>query len=419
MILYRLTREVFSNRVAYISIILYCFSVYINIFERHYWGLYLNPLLSLLIFLCLWKIINKSYKFFLLLGVVLGFAFHTDPSTIIFIPLIIFIVIKYKINFVKIPQVRLAVLIFAFSFLPLLIFDLRHNFVNINGLNQYREEVKSSSNLSVNQIADSLLVIPQFISRIIFIPGKIDLAQEYSYCPIYAFGKLNKVSPILVFSSLIILALIFLIKPLNQETKIGMDIVKFFLLSTLFGVIIYKGLLGRPFFDHYLSTLIPIVVVILAIIIDRIFLISRKMGLLLIIFFILFNLYQLSGLNHTFGFSIKSQAIKWAINNVDEDFALESLSQCFKYNGYRYLFYYYGKEPIKSYVDQNLFYLFDELPKAEHPNELVVMVGCDYNREDRLMDLYNKYKKYLIKSRKFGCLEVLIIDNTKEILYDF
>lgn len=419
MVLYFFVKEAYSTRIAIIASILYSFSLYTNIFDRHYWGLFFNPLISILVLYSLFKISKRKYSFFLLLGAVLGFGFHTDPSTIIFFPLIFLVVWLYKIPLMKNRYVKIGLLIFLLSFLPLIIFDLRHNFVNIKGIFQYIPEISGSSGISLMRISDSILYIPRLLSRIILITGKINLAEEYSYCPKYAFGKLTNIPLILLLISGIILIIAVFNKTISKKEKTTKTILNIFLLSTLLGLFIYSGLLGRPFFEHYLSTLIPVLIIFIALVLDKIISVSKIFGVLIIAVFIFINLKQLLNVYYGYGFNIESEAVKWTIANTEGDFALDSLSSCFRYNGYRYLFYLYGKEPTKSYVDQNFFWLYDKPPSQIHPKELIVMVAADYKDNTDLRSKYLLYKQREIKSKTFGDLEAIIVDNTKGILYEF
>ncbi len=81
-VLYRTSKLFFGTKVALISVILYCFSFYLNIFDRHYWGLVFDGVLSLLTFYSLYQIIKGKENYFLLLIAVLVYGIHTDLSTL-------------------------------------------------------------------------------------------------------------------------------------------------------------------------------------------------------------------------------------------------------------------------------------------------------------------------------------------------
>jgi hypothetical protein len=99
-----------------------------------------------------------------------------------------------------------------------------------------------------------------------------------------------------------------------------------------------------------------------------------------------------------------------------KDFSLDSLSTCWKWNGYRYLFTVFGKEPVKSYVDPNFAYLYGTTPVDEkHPQTVVVFVVHDFIPETK--DFYRRYallKSHEVKSALFGNIEVIIMDNNND-----
>ena len=47
------------------------------------------------------------------------------------------------------------------------------------------------------------------------------------------------------------------------------------------------------------------------------------------------------------------------------------------------------------------------------------MVADDYYKDGESADKYLKYKERQLNSKKIGAIEVMIVDNSKGILYDF
>lgn len=418
--LYFLIREVYSKKVAFYSLFIYSFSLSTIIFDRHYWGIYFNPFLSIATILCLFKIVQKRYKFFIPLSIVLAFGFHTDSSTVVLLLLSAFIIVNSKIPLKYNKNFYLGLIIFLLSFLPLVIFDLRHDFVNILGFKQYIVEAGKSSGLDANRLVDSILILPQFNSRLIMINQQVDLAREYSYCPVYASNKLSSVPLSLVVLCILLYFVFFKLIRFKSQSEKEMRFILFsFIGFSALGIVLYAGLLGRPFFDHYLTTLIPVFTIIIAVSIDKLFGNIRIIVFVILLSFLFINLFGLKKLSHSFSLAIKNEAVRWALDNTSGDFSLDSLSSCFTYNGYRYLFTLEGREPTKSYVDQNFFWLYDKKPAISHPSTVVVFVASDYVNDNNLIARYNSYKENEIISQKFGNLEVIVADNTKEILYDF
>lgn len=97
----------------------------------------------------------------------------------------------------------------------------------------------------------------------------------------------------------------------------------------------------------------------------------------------------------------------------NKNFSLDSHSTKWKYNGYRYLFAAYGKEPVKSYVDPNFAYLYGTTTVWEnHPETVVAFITHDFTPETE--DFYKRYavlKSHEKSSQIFGNIEVIIMDN--------
>lgn len=417
-LLYIFTKDNFTVRTARVAVFLYAFSFYINAFERHYWGLYFNPLLTLLVLISLTKIIKRHYKYFIVLGGSLAFGFHTDPSTFVLLFLSFIAIIKYRLPILKNIYGKVALLIFIGSFIPLLMFDLRHDFVNIKGVINYKEEIKVSTSLSLNNKINSLAIIPNHLYRIIIPDKNHNLADFYSYCPVLVQKRLNIPQTGTLVGIVILIIIVFGFRKMRGNDS-GYKLSNILTSIVFLGIFIYSAIFGRPFFDHYISTLLPVGVLYFALVLSNKKYISNLFLSLILICVFFINFSALNNSYHSNGYKNKNEAVKWAVNNVSGDFSLDSISSCFKYNGYRYLFLLAGHEPVKSYVDSNFFWLFDRQPSENHPPEVVVMVAKDFDQDTRTKAIYLKYKENEIKSKVFGDLEVLISDNTKGIFYDF
>ena len=133
--------------------------------------------------------------------------------------------------------------------------------------------------------------------------------------------------------------------------------------------------------------------------------------------FVAANLYKLSLTRNSQGLTAKRHAIEYTMEQVgDRPFSLDSLSTCWKLNGYRYLFAVFGREPVKSYVDPNFSYLYGTTSVAEkHPQTVVAFVIHDFVPETE--EFYQRYallKSHEIESKPFGVLEVIIMDNSTD-----
>ena len=127
------------------------------------------------------------------------------------------------------------------------------------------------------------------------------------------------------------------------------------------------------------------------------------------------NLYKLFTSQNMMGLTAKKSAIEYTLKHVGANpFSLDSLSTCWKYNGYRYLFTVFGKEPVKSYVDPNFAYLYGDTPVWEkHPKDVVAFVVHDFQPEtEDFYKRYNRLKRHQTKFAFFGNIEVILLDNS-------
>ena len=413
-ILYKLARTLFDKWVALVAVLFYSFSFYMNIFDRHYWGLVFDGMLSLLTFYCLHKIIQGREKYVVFLAGVLAFGIHTDLS------ILTLIVLTGLSWFVFRPQVSkksifLGLGVFFITFIPLIIFDLRHNFSNSRGVFQYIEEVRLGREGVMHESAiDTLLFIPRGLARTFYVSGDLDLARQYSYCANHVTQRLQEVPQLMIF--VIFLVFILLLWFVNKQNvqrseKIGLQLMLLLFLSTYLGVSVYGISFKGDLFDHYLGTLFPIFLLLVAFIVTQTVK-NWKLLSLGLIFFATVNVSLLFQSQHRFGFADKIRAVDWTVMTLNnQEFSLDVIGDCFRYNGYRYLFYLRGKEPVKSYVDANLTHLYDQPPATTHPQFLVVFTNPDWEETESYVAEYEKYKQKLITSAKFGAIEVLIVDN--------
>lgn len=422
--LYVAGKKLFSSRVGLIAVFLYVFSFSQNVYDRHWWGIALDGLWGLLVLLGLHGLLRGSKKSIWYLIPVFFLAIHADLSTLV-VYLIVALILGFAYIQPRLFQVKsetklllkktglILALVIITSLTPLIIFDLRHEFSNLRGIIQYIEEVKAGRQGNVpRSVGDTLFFLPRVLTRSLYVFGEPDLATQYSYCKQYAQGKLEAVPSVaaIVIVGMVVTALWLGLR--RKEQRTSYLLLLFLFASTYIGIFIYGVIFRGDLFDHYVVTLIAPFYLLVATLIDR-FWHRRSIWIVAAVLFLVINLRQLADSSHRFGYADKKKAVNWAIATIsDEPFSLDVIGDCFRYNGYRYLFFLYGKEPAKSYVDANFSYLYDRPPASEHPQKLVVIANPDKIETVSYWQEYNKYKNKLIASAKFGNIEVLIIDNS-------
>ncbi|MEK7166094.1 MAG: hypothetical protein AAB874_04795, partial [Patescibacteria group bacterium] len=420
--LYTAGVQLFNRRVGLISSIFYTFSFAQNIFDRHYWGLILDGLWGLLAIISLHQIIKGNLKYAWVLACIFFFAFHSDPSTLVVYILsgLVFVTIHVKPHLLvashinKSNTLKVILLIscaFLLSLLPLIIFDIRHGFSNSRGIIQYIEELRNprKGNIAAYPI-DTFLFLPRVLARSLYVFGDSDFAKQYSYCANYQKGKLEAVPNVVTLMIMVILGFAFW-KGFKKQRN---STILLFLLfaSTYLGIVIYGIIFQGDLFDHYVVTILPPFYLLLAFLTDEYR--GYKVPVVgVIIIFVALNTSLLIGAKHRYGYQDKINAVNWAIvETAKKDFSLDVIGDCFKYNGYRYLFWLEGKEPVKSYVDVNFTHLYDSAPTQTHPSLLVVITNPDETESDEYNKEYIAYRSKTIKRTTFGRIEVLIVDNS-------
>ncbi len=380
----------FGRRVGLVALLLYASSFLMIAFERHWWPLYFGPLLSLIVLICLYQLIRGKSIFVIPLGLALAFGFHTDPSNWGLLLLTAVTWIKFKPKIIK-KHLNIAILTFLISFLPLIIFDIKHQGVNLAGVKQYFSETRPHQGLSSSRFLSVLAFVPKGLSRLIY-TGPPELTSIYTYC-----RQLITTYPIaLTITFIVLISFAVLVWRHRHEPAYWLLGSYFFLL--FIGLNLYGNFFSSDLFDHYLATLFPVFFLIIAVLLDRLF---PPIRLAIIVTLVSLNLFLFSRTTTQDSFLLKRQAVAWAIEQIgDQPFALDSLSSCFRYNGTRYLFTLAGREPAQSFVDTNFGWLYPHPPSSQTPLARVIFVHADFT---------GSLSSNIIASQTFGSWKVLII----------
>ncbi|MBI2309933.1 hypothetical protein HYU89_03455 [Candidatus Collierbacteria bacterium] len=433
-------KTLYNQRIGLIAALIWATSFTTVMTDRHWWPLVLDPMLSLLVILCLYKIcvipakagiyLNrfrvKHGMTWIALGLTLAFAWQADLTVL---PLFLAAVVVAIRNWLSQKrEVTITVLILLVSVMPLVLFEFRHPGVNLGKLIQ-------RSSLPVGGLdLYTLSFIPQSLSRLLFPISHPDgnLLKFYGWCKDIADIRVNSQPWWAGGMTLLILATPFLTLCHPEATKGGRRIsTEFFLrrwrsqndgcipaadrilrimiLSGVVGIFIFR-LWGGNLYDFYLAVLYPVVLLLTARVVDFIW---KKWGRIVTIaglgIIVGLNLLIIIRAHHPQGLAIKRQAVAWVISNVKkEEFDLESISNCSRYNGVRFLFWLAGKEPQQSFVDPELSWLYDKKGDYMKPKFLVTFTTPNDLTPDQ-KEKYNQLKLDAVNSEMFSPdLEVII-----------
>lgn len=347
--LYCLTLKLFDRQTAITAVIFQTFSFTAVFFDRHFWPMSLSPLLTVLSLFTLTKIPSKTFWPYLFLALILLLALSADPSnlSLALAMLLYFLIRRRQINW---RFACLSVLGLSLFFLaPLFLFDLRHDWQNFSGLTRLWQTA-SGHQFELNSLFSGLLLLPKTLARFWYSP-QTSLIEVYSYCFPYAEARQS-------FSWLLLPAIGVLAWFMVKLKNLGINLL---LVSFLIGLTMF-GSLGFSLFDHYLTGLLPVFALITAVAIHRL---PKLLAWLLILFFIVINLFQISRVTNPYGLKFKQELVIWANQRLaGRPYALDSISKCHRENGLRYLFELSGNPPTQSFMDTNFSWLYREPPAA-------------------------------------------------------
>ena len=411
ILIFLLTKKVGGKKLATTAAIFWAFSYLANIYDRHLWALYWGTLVSLITVYSLTKIIEGKYKYIYLLAITSALAIHADLSNLVFFGLTIIAWVAYKLPLNR--NTILAAFFVPLLITPLVVFDLRHDFANTKPIGIFLENNrdKNKPSFSAYRFIENSILFPRTFSRIVYTFGDNEAAKQYSYCKEFINEKFDYIPNIIIFISSIAL-IAYLYWSLKMQKNPLWILISLTTLIYYFGIQLYGTILNGDVLEHYITGLLPFFLMIAALIVSKL---PRKLWVLALIIFMYSNLAKLSLAKNSQGLSYKKQAIEFVNSQVgNQSFSLESLSTCWRYSGYRYLFAVFGKEPVKSFVDPNFGYLYGTTAIASnHPDTVVVFVAHNFIAETE--DFYKRhavFKSHETSSAIFGSIEVIIMDNS-------
>ena len=281
VLFYLIGKTVFSERIGLLAALIYLISERVNIIDRKFFGATFLVLSSLLVFYFLAKILKEKQVKVLdlaILGSIIGLSFSGHYQAIFLVIGSLFFLWFIK----KEPSIKnfgiLAAAIFIW-FVPLILFELRHNF----------------------QITKRFLALPAQAAQGTLFSGFTASAQYLEqqflgiiFSPLYKI-PLFDIFPIPIFwlGFLVIFGLLFFLLKIKNYSKFTPILTYFVFMIAL--AFVTLSFFQRPHYDidPYYWFLIPIFVFILAILLDYL-LIKPKTAILSLIFLGALTIYNLT-----------------------------------------------------------------------------------------------------------------------------
>lgn len=315
--LYFLTKSLFGVKEALMATFLLA-----TLAERSSWNPILIPLLTIALLHSFFRIIDGKKTLIPLAFLLIGLGLQIHFQAIFFLPLLLVAIYFYSRTH-KIPfkDIFFGKILFVLTFLPLILFDLRHNFVNFNAfLGFFTKSSLNSEHFSLIANIDKTLV--KFFS-----------SQTISEIHI------NQLPLGILTVSLSLMGI--LLSNISKNKKIT-------LLLTIFipvvGFIFYKGSLSEYYFA---IASIPILMGLCAF--WGRFAKSKLILALTLVVFLYLGIYRINSFissSTALGLSDKKQAVLYIVNQkLDPIFNVSYSTKIGYDSGFRYLFKYYDREP--------------------------------------------------------------------------
>jgi 4-amino-4-deoxy-L-arabinose transferase-like glycosyltransferase len=361
-LLFQISKKIFDQKTAFIATTFFALSASVVNLARFSWNPNIAPFFSLLMFYFTYLSWKKNTKYWLLVSLCFSILIQLHYVTLLsfcgaFFILLLQLIEKIKLqkkNFFKkekkfISNILLAVAIFLLSLTPLILFDLKHDFINTKSFISILTE-KESFNLERKADRKGFAAISKFIS--------IDLkdrASQVLFEPSFGINKNNH--PMLFFT--LIVTTFYLVKN-RKKLQAGEIVLLAYLVSGIVGISFYQ----HQVYEHYIAYLFPFVYIFYGL-----FFAKFKNKWLMLILFVPFFVYFISSNSKRYTLQDNSwtmddmirtsQAIYQRVNqNEKYNIVLLSASKDLYGMNYRYFLSTNENEPVKIEDHQSASKLF-------------------------------------------------------------
>lgn len=414
-LIYRFGSKMFSSTVGIIGALIYSASFFVAYYDRQFWNPTFIPLLSLLIGYISFEVIKqRSYLLSILLIFILGIATHAHLTILIFLPLIFWVLwsIRHKLTA---KRLGLLVFILIITQLPLILFDLRHNFLNSRALISTINTIGNKSKVATT-ISERSQSVLSTVGKIIWVPSAADFADVSGQCrELLPFIK-NQVTLGIILVIFIVGCLMLWQSGIYKDKKnsIALSITLMITLQLILFVTFYN----RYILQYYLTFFFPWLSLLLAWCIAFLWQ-NKNIKIILmpvIILFVLFNMITLITSRYSFSYREKINALKFVSMKLGGNpYSLEAVGECPRFGGLRYLAEYEIGLPLHSYMDSYFAWLYPETIKTVPKSRIVLLSMIDARISPELIEKWEKVKfQYLMDynieaDEKFDKIHVFIL----------
>jgi len=339
-------KELGSKRIGLLASFFYASSFFISIFDRRLFHLTLDPILSVVTFLALVKIIKKDYRFIPLLAIPIGFSFHSDASLIILDIAIFATWVIFRLPILRKELLYFVLIIFLFL-LPLGVAQVRYKGAVIGPIiKSLTRPVRGENITSIGFHTYSPGELIGTFSRVIFTTPSNFIEEHFFYSPPYPpplFGNITKLFVIII--SVISLAITL------RKKRSPHLIIWIMFLSFISGILIFNLLFKGKFVQHYSMSFFPIFTIMLGQTANWIYDRNKAIVLLFLTVYLSVNLYTLFNSSVRYPLNEKIKLVKSAISTIGKNnYAIYSSPDSYiQGGGWTELFTLQKHPSVKSY----------------------------------------------------------------------
>lgn len=357
-LLFLVAKKIFDPKTAFIVAVIYAVSAVSIGFER-------GPSSNFFLFLSSIGLLFSQYQFFkgknqyLVIG-----AFTAGAATVNFNPVFIFSTAAFFLASLlrknkELKQYIFAVLAFLINYLPLVIFNLRHENILLT----------SSQNFMTQNTANF-----GYLDKFIYLLKDVVI-------PFYSNFLFQSASPVFFAFTLVLVVLGFYF--LAKSDKKFLLFLPVWILTTIIGFVFYEG----PVQDYYfMQTLVPLIIAV-SLFVTR----NIVFFLVFLSLFLFTNLTATQNYSTIINYQIKKQAVDYIISDSNgESFNVYYDLPLGLNTGYSYLFKAKGKLPQEG--GENLYII-----EFKSPQEL------DFKKYQ------SSFKDKNLETKSFGYLHVISV----------
>jgi 4-amino-4-deoxy-L-arabinose transferase-like glycosyltransferase len=353
----------------------------IQLYDRKYWNPSLVMLLTLVWMYQIQKLKVKNQKNnWIWLGVVFGMALHTHYSVFALLPVTIGVVLfQIQKSRRNIKNASIAIGVFVLFASPLLLFEVRHDWVQARNLYSYITLPDTNVEFEPPTVSLVLGRIQHTLDRMLWIGINKDMAFEYGRCI-----QQSDSIPYLPFSLVFVCLSIWL---WYKHPQYRWFVYVYF--GTIVSFVFFLYGFGGRLPEYYLQPVIILTLLLIALSLAKIVEKHSVVGITLgVLALSVWGVQSMTMVNHL-GLSTKIrlfELVQVEIGNAP--YHLDAVGECFTYEGYRFLAEYAGSKPSSSYMDPYFSWLYGE-SDGESVVRVVIRSNLDQIGSEDMLKLEN------------------------------